>query len=111
MSDVAGAHLDIDVDGGRVRVVVTGEIDLFNAADIEARLLAEITNETTAVELDVTDVRYIDSAGLRVIFSLTTLLRRSQTDLRIVALPRTPARFAIEVSGMATICPLEPPAA
>lgn len=110
MSDLTGAHLDIKVDGTTVLATVAGEIDLSNAQDIEAWLVSEITNHTTAVALDLTDVTYLDSAGLRIVVSLTTRLRRSQTDFRIVAPPRSAARFAVEISGLATLCPLDPPA-
>ena len=65
--------------GGRVRVTVAGELDLGNAADVQTALSSAVSNDTVDVELDLTDVTYLDSAGLRVLFAVTSRLQLSQT--------------------------------
>ncbi|HWT22354.1 MAG TPA: anti-sigma factor antagonist, partial [Solirubrobacteraceae bacterium] len=59
-----------DWDGGDGRPApavwrLRGEIDTANAAGIETRLVAAVARETDDVVLDLTDVRFIDSAGMR----------------------------------------------
>lgn len=98
--------VEVQRHDGMVRLAVAGEIDLGNAADVQAQLTSEIGNDATDVELDLRDVVYLDSAGLRVLFALASRLRLAQTAFRVVAPAGTPARFAIEVSGMASLCGL-----
>lgn len=99
------AHHDTD---GSVRLVVCGEIDLSNAATVEKRILEEIDNQLTDVELDLTDVDYVDSAGLRILFTLATRLEISQIALALRVPPSSPTRRVLEVTGMAAIATLLP---
>ena len=50
-----------------------GEIDLANAADVESEIRAAIAEEKRVV-IDLTDVSYLDSAGLRLLFALARTL-------------------------------------
>jgi stage II sporulation protein AA (anti-sigma F factor antagonist) len=104
------AHVDVTTDGDRVHFAIAGDVDLANAADVEAQLTAAIRNRATDVTIDLTDVTYIDSAGLQVVFGLAVTLRRLQIAMRVVAPPDTPARHAIEMAGMASITEIEPSA-
>lgn len=97
-------------EGSRVQVSVTGDIDLANASEIEARIEAAIPNEATAVDVDLTDVTYLDSAGLRILFRLVVRLERLQIDLCIQAPAGSAARHAIDMSGMPAIARVDPPA-
>lgn len=91
-----------------VQIDLSGEVDLANASDVEAALRSAVSNHSKTVTLDLTNVEYIDSAGLRIIASLATRLRRSQIELTIVAPPRSPARLVFELSGLMTIATIEP---
>lgn len=102
------ARVDVRTAGEQVRLVLSGDIDLSNATEIQGHLSAAIPNDTTHVDLDLTDVSYLDSAGLQIIFSLIGQLRRLQIGLRIVAPPTSPAGHAIAMSGMASLADIEP---
>ena len=104
------ARVDVRASGDRVHFTVSGDVDLSNAADIEAELTAAIRNRATGVTLDLGGVTYLDSAGLQVVFALTITLRRLQIDMRILAPEGSPARHAIEMAGMASIAEIEPTA-
>jgi anti-anti-sigma factor len=103
------ASVDIAVDGGRVRIAIGGEVDLANAGAVEEQIIAAITNQVTCVSVDLGDVDYIDSAGLRIFFSLAPRLTALQIALELVAPVGSPSRRVIEVSGLAALVPLEPP--
>jgi anti-anti-sigma factor len=105
-AQVGRAHLDVDAHQAQVRAVVSGEVDLANAAEVQHRLFAEIPNWATLVQVDLTGVRYLDSAGLAVLFRLADRLRVGQTELQVLAPSGSPARSAIEVTGMAQLCGL-----
>lgn len=103
-------QVDVHTRGDAIRIALIGEIDLSNASGVESAVVSAISNRTTEVDLDLSDVGYLDSAGLRVVYSLALRLRRAQIGLRITSPLGSPARRAIEVSGMTTIAPLEPSA-
>ena len=69
------AVVAVDRSDGVVRIVVTGEVDLANAAVVEQQILQGVAGGHAAVTLDLTGLRYIDSAGLWILFRLGTHLR------------------------------------
>jgi anti-anti-sigma factor len=101
-------QVEVHTRGDAIRIALMGEIDLSNASEVESAVVSAISNHTTEVDLDLSAVGYLDSAGLRVVYSLAVRLHRAQIGLRITTPLDSPARRAIEVSGMTTIAALEP---
>ncbi|WP_214366119.1 STAS domain-containing protein [Pseudonocardia sp. H11422] len=91
-----------------VRIVISGEIDLANAAAVQRQILAQITNQLAAVSVDLSTLTYIDSAGLRVLFTLGTRLETLQIALELLVPPQSPTRRVIELSGLASIASVRP---
>jgi anti-anti-sigma factor len=101
------ATVQVDDDGDdSVRIAVTGEIDMDNCGDVEHRLLAAIGNQLAAVTLDLGGLDYIDSAGLRVLFTLGTRLQTLQIAVRLVVPAESPLRRVIDLSGLAGVIPV-----
>jgi anti-anti-sigma factor len=107
---VSEVKVEVHTRGDAIRIGLIGEVDLSNADETESAVVSAISNQTSEVDLDLSDVGYLDSAGLRVVYKLALRLRRAQIGLRITAPLESPARRAIEVSGMTTIAALEPSA-
>jgi anti-anti-sigma factor len=107
---MAAPRVDVAADDRVVRIAVRGEVDLANAAMVEEQIVAAITNQVTCVSVDLGAVDYIDSAGLRIFFSLAPRLAALQIALGIVAPVGSPSRRAVEVSGLASVVALQPPA-
>jgi anti-sigma B factor antagonist len=104
---VTEAHLAIDrARPGEVRIAIDGEIDLANATVVEYQILDAISNQDTEVVLDLHGLTYIDSAGLRVLFTLGTRLETLQIALEIVVPTKSPIRKMIEISGIAAAIPV-----
>jgi anti-anti-sigma factor len=103
------AAVDVTVDDGSVRISVSGEVDLANATAVEDQVVAAITNQATSVSVDLGDVDYMDSAGLRILFSLASRLAGLQIALEVVAPVGSSARRLVEVSGLASLVVLRPP--
>ncbi|MEN3360075.1 MAG: hypothetical protein V7637_4057 [Mycobacteriales bacterium] len=95
-------------DGGAVVITISGEVDLATAPGVETEILAAIGNKTTAVTVDLSDVDYLDSAGLRVVFTLATRLAELRTTLDLVAEPGSISRRVIELSGFTSLGTLRP---
>ena len=58
---------------------VAGEVDLANATRLRQELLALVTDEAVGLVVDVTEVPYADSAGIKVLFDVARDLRAGGT--------------------------------
>jgi anti-anti-sigma factor len=100
--------MTITSDGADVAVAVGGDVDLANVDGLQQRLEAAIPNQVTSVTIDLTDVTYIDSIGMRLLFSLAARLQTAQIAVVVVAPTGSPARRVIEISGLAAVVTLDP---
>jgi anti-sigma B factor antagonist/stage II sporulation protein AA (anti-sigma F factor antagonist) len=100
------AELTSVVHGDSVRIRIAGEIDLANAADVQHELNGMITNDATRVVLELGELDYLDSAGLRVLFTLAERLRVLQMALDLVVPVGTPVRRVVEMSGLEPVARL-----
>ena len=95
------------VSDDTARIALAGEIDMDNARQVEHQLLEAIGNHLTAVTLDLGGIDYLDSAGLRVLFSLGNRLSTLQIALRLLVPERSTVRRVIDLSGMAAAIPVD----
>jgi len=103
------ATVTVDHDGtDTARITLAGEIDMDNARQVETGILGAISNQLTGVTLDLSGIEYIDSAGLRVLFSLGARLTTLQIGLRLLVPEQSPVRRVIDLSGMAGTIPVHP---
>ena len=70
-------------------VAVTGEIDLFTAGELKARLTAAIETGRSRIVVDLSEVTFIDSSSLGVLIGAHKQLMRSNGGLVIVCHDRT----------------------
>jgi stage II sporulation protein AA (anti-sigma F factor antagonist) len=104
-----GVTITARPDGDIVLVVVAGEIDLSNADYVEREIATAITNRTMQAAIDLSDVGYIDSVGMRVLYALAGRLETAQIKFKLVAPAGSPARRVIELSGLSSMVEVEPP--
>ncbi|MFD2420981.1 STAS domain-containing protein [Amycolatopsis pigmentata] len=93
-------NVEFHTQGEAVDIRLSGEIDLANAAAVQNEINAAIDNHVNAVRVDLSDVTYLDSAGLRILFTLAGRLRTLQTTLELVVPSGSPVRRAVELSGL-----------
>jgi anti-anti-sigma factor len=79
---------------------VTGEIDLSNADDIGAAIALKMPNRARVLVLDLSEVAYLDSAGLRLIFRLHEQLRARSQTLRLVIPATSAVNDALRLAGV-----------
>ncbi|HYF47537.1 MAG TPA: STAS domain-containing protein [Acidimicrobiales bacterium] len=87
---------------GRVVLAVRGEVDLANYQAVEEQINHAISNQSTLVQIDLSQLAYIDSAGLRMLFNLANRLIRLQINLELIAPEASPARRAVDLSGLSS---------
>jgi len=98
MSLLAKLH-DEDV-GGTPIVVIDGEIDSSNAAEIGDRLRATISNQGVTLVVDLTPTTYIDSAGINALFRLGAELEERQQRLHLVVATGSPIARMLKIVGL-----------
>lgn len=57
-----------------IRILSRSEIDLASVAAVEEEILAAIPDQPTAVSVDLTELTYMDSVGIRILFNLASQL-------------------------------------
>lgn len=83
--------------------VVHGEIDISNADDFRARLAMVVADEP-AVVIDLTELRFLASAGLRVLFDVAV----SEPDRTVAVVLGPTTRRIAEICGLATVARCHP---
>ena len=77
-----------------------GEIDSSNADEIHAKLRALVSNRAFGLIVDLTATRYLDSAGINVLFALGQELRARQQSLRLIVGEGTPIARMVSVTSL-----------
>lgn len=101
------ARLVVDQQGGVTVARVTGEIDISNAEDIGSALQDAMPNSAVGLVLDLSDTRYMDSAGIRVLFDLGRRLRTRQQDIRAVVPEKSLVRRVLLLTQLDAVMPME----
>ena len=86
---------------------LTGEIDLSNATEITDVLLGSIPNEALGLVIDLSDVSYLDSAGVRMLAELDHRLGWRAQALRVVAPEASRSRRVLAIAGLERVLSLE----
>jgi anti-anti-sigma factor len=79
---------------------VTGEIDTSNAGDLRTAITDATPNDALGVVLDLSDIDYIDSAGIHLLYRLGDSLRNRGQTLRVVIPPGSIASDALRLAGV-----------
>jgi anti-anti-sigma factor len=86
--------------GTAVRLVLTGDLDLATAAEGEAAILAAEENQPPLLILDLSELGFMDSTGLRVIVSAASRARDDNRRLVLVKGPEVIQRV-FEITRLA----------
>jgi anti-anti-sigma factor len=104
MSDLARIESTDIQDGRLVRII--GEIDLSNVAEVLSAVIAAVPHDAALVVLDLSDVTYLDSAGISMLFRLAERLGYSRQPLRLVVPPAAPIRAVLELTSLTSVIPV-----
>jgi anti-anti-sigma factor len=100
-------NVTIAADNGVVVASLSGEIDLSNAAEITDALLGGVPNEALGLVIDLSEVSYIDSAGVRMLAELDHRLGWRAQTLRVVAPEESRSRRVLEIAGLERVLSLD----
>lgn len=76
------------------------DVDIATAEPLKETIVAAVPNNALGLVIDLTRARYVDSAGIRVLFALATRLRMRQQGMRLVVPPDAPVRAILAMAGL-----------
>ena len=92
-------------DDGRCVVRVSGEIDLYTAADLRAELRAALDDDPSALVIDLTATTFLDSSGLAAMLGAYRGARLRHCGLEIVV-DDPDIRRPLEIAGLDELVPV-----
>ncbi len=79
---------------------ISGEVDMSNSAELLSVIGAAATNDMAGVILDLSEVEYLDSAGIHFVFTLRENVRTRGQDIRMVVPSGSPVNDALRLAGV-----------
>jgi anti-anti-sigma factor len=86
-------------EGGRVIIALSGEIDLSNADSLETDI-DDAAGDARDVVVDLTNVDFIDSRGLRLLKRVSTAAAGRDGSLTVIAPPNSIARSVLDMTRL-----------
>lgn len=105
---MTAARVETSTANGSMRIALSGEIDLANAAAVEEEIREAVSHQPTTVSVDLTELTYMDSAGVRILFALASRLQALRIVLELIVPPDSPTRRLVELSGFESLAALRP---
>jgi anti-anti-sigma factor len=94
------AEIRVEREDETVVAILTGEVDMSNAATVRQQIAGSITPDDDAVIVDLSELSFIDSAGLHSLIELGTVLDERRQKLLLCLPPGSTIRRAIEIIGL-----------
>jgi anti-anti-sigma factor len=100
------AEVSIERQGDVVVAILVGEIDPSNARTLGSDLVDAVPNDAMALVLDLTEVQYLDSSGVQLMFELAERLTARQQRLAVAVPVDAPARRVLEIVALDVTAPV-----
>jgi anti-anti-sigma factor len=84
-----------------------GEVDASNVYSLERDTIAAVPHTCLGLVLELSEVDYIDSSGVRMLFTLDHQLRERGQRMRAVVPETTPIKEVLDCLGVGTVIPLD----
>jgi len=101
------ADLELEATDDLIVARIAGEIDSSNAAELGQALLEHLSNSVRGMVLDITQVSYVDSTGIALIFDLARGLEARRQALRVAVSGDGPVRRVLDLCAVAAVAPLD----
>ena len=107
----AAEALDIRSEDDVVIAALRGEIDLANARAIGSLVAGAVPNDATGLVVDLSDVTYLDSSGVHLVFDLSERLVARQQRLALVVPETSRISRVLDLVNVKAVLPVTPTAA
>jgi len=93
---------------GEVAVVsLSGDVDVTGAASVRTKLVDAVSNRHAGLVVDLTDVSYLDSAGVNVLFEVADGLRQHQLHMAVVIPPESLVERVVTLVDLGSVVSVE----
>jgi anti-sigma B factor antagonist len=99
MQRLTAFSLSVQNDGKQTVAAVKGEVDISNATELALRLEGAARQADTGLTVDLSDLRYMDSSGLRSLIAV----HNAHPDTRLVVRDGSLVARVIHVAGLTDI--------
>lgn len=100
-TDLPSFELAVETGEDRVTFIPRGELDLATAPEVEEKVLSALREGHAEVVLDLRELTFMDSTGVRTIVAAHQVSEEAGGGLRVVRPPRDSAvSRVIEISGI-----------
>ena len=82
---------------------LVGQIDLSNVEELRVRLERAVGNRATGLVLDLSEVTFLDSTGLRLVFRLARELADRQQSLQLVVPDDSLVKRVLTLTGVGAV--------
>ena len=100
------AEVAVERRGHLVVAHLSGEVDMANAAYVQDELIRSVPNDAAGLAIDLTETRYLDSAGIALLFDLAKRLGRRRQVLRLVLPPTSPLQRVLALTEVDSVAPI-----
>ncbi len=85
---------------------ISGEIDLANAPRLRDEVLALAVGDVHGLIVDLTEVSYLDSSGVKILFRLASDLRQHDQTLLVTVPVGSPLRRVLKITRFDEVAPI-----
>jgi anti-sigma B factor antagonist len=103
----APAAVRVEQDPEVVVIRIAGELDLSNVRDLRHDILERVENSALGVVVDLSEVAYLDSAGVQLLGDLAQRLEWRGQRLAVAAASDSRAARVLGMAGADALFPLE----
>lgn len=97
---MTGIIASVESVDGYVVAALQGEIDVANAPDVEEELLEALPADAPGLILELDQVEYADSAGVRMLFAIARKLEGRHQSFGLAVPEHAPIRTLLRVTGV-----------
>ena len=97
---MSGRGIELDRRDDVVIARLDGDIDLANTPTLSATILEAIPNDALGLVVDLAAVRYIDSVGIRMLFTFVRSLHASRQGMAVAVPLESPVRKLLKITHL-----------
>jgi anti-anti-sigma factor len=98
--------VDAGTDRAVARVWAAGPVDASTAAQLSRRLLTASAGGTLPLTVDLTNVSYLASAGIRALYQVRQQLSAHRQNLRLLAVPGSSVALILDQAHLSHLNPI-----
>jgi anti-anti-sigma factor len=100
------AEIAVERRGGAIVAHLGGEVDMTNAGQVRDELLTSVPNDALTLVIELSGCRYLDSAGIEVVFDMARRLRRRRQELRLALPAGSPLKRLLDLTEVGIAAPV-----